>query len=127
MSGKRRHIKLTEAFRCAGSGIVQTVKAERNIKIELACAACAVVVSAALALEPVEWALIVVLIVLVLGLELANSAVESLVDLASPDAHPLARHAKDAMAGAVLVVAAGAAASGLLIFIHAALRLGGSL
>jgi diacylglycerol kinase len=114
---------LVESFRCAGLGIIQTVKAERNIKIELVCAACALVVSVLLGLKPAEWALIVFAIVLVLAFELANSAVESLVDLASPKVHPLARHAKDAMAGAVLVVAAGAAICGLLVFINAALRL----
>ena len=40
---------------------------------------------------------------LVLGLELLNSAVEALTDLVSPQPHPLAKVAKDAGAGAVLL------------------------
>ncbi len=40
---------------------------------------------------------------LVLALELMNTALEALVDLVSPEPHPLAKVAKDAAAGAVLV------------------------
>lgn len=40
---------------------------------------------------------------LVLIVELLNSAVEKVVDLASPDYHPLAKQAKDLGSGAVLI------------------------
>jgi diacylglycerol kinase len=45
-----------------------------------------------------------------------NTAVESVTDLASPDWHPLARAAKDAGAGAVLLASAGSVAVGLIVF-----------
>ena len=63
-----------------------------------------------------EWALIVLAILCVWVAEAINTAIEFLVDLASPEAHPLAGKAKDAAAGAVLVAAIGAALIGGLVF-----------
>ena len=55
-------------------------------------------------------------VVVVLGLELVNTAVEAVVDLASEDYHPLAKKAKDTAAGAVLIAAMAAAVIGVIIF-----------
>jgi diacylglycerol kinase len=46
-----------------------------------------------------------------------NTAIENVVDLVSPDQHPLAGKAKDAAAGAVLICAIISAVIGLLIFV----------
>ncbi len=125
MSAEHKNSSLFKAFSYALAGIASTLKNERNIKIELAVAVLALAASVVLALEPLEWAVILILIVVVLAFELANSALESLIDLVHPHEHPLAKHAKDAMAGAVLVVAIGAVAAGLVVYIAAALRLWG--
>lgn len=125
MEGKPQST-LAQSFKYAVAGIVSTVRDGRNIKIELGIGAAVLVVSALLSLQPHEWALIIVMIALVLALELANSAVESVVDLMCPEVHPLAKHAKDAMAGAVLIAALASVAVGLIIFISAALRLWGA-
>jgi diacylglycerol kinase (ATP) len=45
-----------------------------------------------------------------------NTAVEAVVNLVSPEYHPLAGRAKDVAAGAVLVGAVAALVVGLLIF-----------
>jgi diacylglycerol kinase len=47
--------------------------------------------------------------------EFINTALEAVVDLASPVQHPLAKVGKDAGAGAVLVAALAAIVVGLLI------------
>lgn len=52
---------------------------------------------------------------LVLALELVNSALESTLDLVSPEFHPLVKRAKDAAAGAVLVAALFAVLVGLWV------------
>jgi diacylglycerol kinase (ATP) len=44
-----------------------------------------------------------------------NTSVEAVVDLVSPDYHPLAKIAKDTAAGAVLITTCGAAIMGYLI------------
>lgn len=81
----------------------------------MAIAIAVLVVGAFLRLPPFAWALVVVAIALVLVAELFNSALEAVVDLASPADHPLAKQAKDIAAGAVLVAAAAAVAIGLLL------------
>ena len=52
---------------------------------------------------------------LVLALELVNTAVEAVVDLVSPEPHPLAGVAKDAAAAAVLLASLGAVVVGLAV------------
>ena len=125
MNVKRGRTSLPGAFKFAFSGIVETAKNERTFRIELIIGVLALIASALLQLQPIEWALIIVLIVLVLVLELINSALERLVDLATHDEHPLAKYTKDAAAAAVLVASIGAAIVGAIIFVFAALRLWG--
>ena len=52
-----------------------------------------------------------------MSLEIVNTALEAAVDLATDEWKPLAKKAKDAAAGAVLVSAITAAIIGLWIFI----------
>jgi diacylglycerol kinase len=47
--------------------------------------------------------------------EFVNTSVEAVVDLLSPDIHPLAKVAKDVAAAAVLIAALAAVVIGLLI------------
>ena len=103
------------AFACAG--VRHALHSQRNVRIHLGIAAAAVIAGFALRINRAEWAVVVTLIALVIGLELLNTAIEALVDLASPTFHPLARTAKDTAAGAILLVALGSAAAGLIIFL----------
>lgn len=64
-----------------------------------------------------EWLVIILLIALVISTEMVNTAIETVVNLVSPEFHPLAKKAKDVAAGAVLVFAIASAIIGLLIFI----------
>jgi diacylglycerol kinase (ATP) len=70
-------------------------------------------------LTPLEWAVLLLVIGLVISLEILNTAVEAVVDLCSPEQSELARIAKDAAAGAVLVAAITAVAVGAFIFVPA--------
>ena len=70
----------------------------------------AVAAGIALRLPPLGWGLLLLGIAFVLAVELLNTALEAVVDLVSPDDHPLAKIAKDVAAAAVLVAAAGAVA-----------------
>ena len=126
MKQSRKRSSLLSAFGHAFAGIGQTAKSELSFRIELVIAVLALIASALLRLEPVEWALIIIFIVVVLVLELINSALEAFIDLTSPDIHPLAKYAKDATAAAVLVAAVGAAIGGSFLFISAGLRLLGT-
>ena len=68
-----------------------------------------------LRVSPLEFILLALSVSFVLFAELLNTAIEVVVDLVSPDYHPLARIAKDTAAGAVLVAATGTAVMGYLI------------
>lgn len=104
------------SVRFALAGLRHAVLAERNVQIHVALTVVAVAVGWWLGLAPSEWAVLALTIGLVLVAELANTAIERLVDLVAPDRHPLAGAAKDVAAGAVLVSAGVAVVVALLLF-----------
>jgi len=65
----------------------------------------------------IEWGILLLAIGMVWTAEIFNTALEALVDLASPDAHPLAKIAKDTSAAAVLFSAIVSILIGLLILL----------
>ena len=100
------------AFR--GLGIL--VQTQHNARIHALAAILVVAAGILLRISPAEWALIVLAIVCVWVAEALNTAIELLVDLASPGPHALAGKAKDVAAGAVLVAAIGSVIVGVLVF-----------
>jgi diacylglycerol kinase len=82
-----------------------------NMRIHLVAAALALFASLYLRLERAYVAIVVLCIALVIALELVNTAIEAVVDLMTVAHHPLAKIAKDAAAGAVLVAFDGARSS----------------
>ena len=121
-SAKRRH-DLPAAFGYAFAGLRTAWRAEPNLRIHAALTALALIGAWLLRLPLLGWALVIFAIALVVSAELMNSAVEAVVDLVSPEEHPLAKRAKDVAAAAVLVAAAGALAIGILIVLWAIGRL----
>jgi diacylglycerol kinase (ATP) len=90
---------------------------ERNMKIHFGFTILVVLFGLLLKISATEWCLCFVLFGLILGLELVNTAIEAVVDLVTEEYRPLAKRAKDAAAGAVLIAAIMAAITGLIIFI----------
>ncbi len=104
------------AFGCAAAGFLYALKTQRNMKIHLVVLVAVVLLGVGFQIEASSWLAIVLSCALVIGTECVNTALESLVDLVSPEYHELAKHTKDCAAGAVLVCALGAVAVGLIIF-----------
>lgn len=104
------------AFSCALTGLVYAVCRERNMRVHLTAAFAAAFLGWQLALSAAEFAILAVTIGMVLVAELINTAIEAVVDLASPEIHPLAKRAKDVAAGAVLVSSIIAIIVGLFLF-----------
>jgi diacylglycerol kinase (ATP) len=76
-------------------------------------------------LSRLEWCAIVLAMMAVWTAEALNTAIELVIDLTSPDMHPMAGRAKDVAAGAVLIAACGAVVVGVLVFApHVAARVG---
>lgn len=113
----RRH--LTKAFTYAYAGIRYAWRNEPNFRIEITIACLALALSLWLKVSPVA---ILLISALVLALELLNSALEATINLISPDFHPLAKLAKDAAAGAVLLTSFIAVIIGLVVLGPALLR-----
>lgn len=106
-----------QSFGFAFSGIVQTFREGRNFKVQSCVAALAIALGFALHIGPLEWAAVVICIGCVLSGECMNTALEAVVDLASPDRHELAKRAKDCAAGAVLVCSIASLAVGVVVFL----------
>lgn len=98
-------------------GIFFTLKSERNFQVETGVALMVLLVMAWLPLTRLEDAVLIVTMVLVLALELVNTAVERVMDILKPRVHPYARVIKDVMAGAVFLVSFGAVLVGMVIFL----------
>jgi diacylglycerol kinase (ATP) len=94
-------------FRFAWDGLVASALHCRNMRVHLVLGVLTAAFAAVAPLGGAERAILLLFVALVPAAEAANTAVEALVDLVSPEWSPGARVAKDAAAGAVLVLAAG--------------------
>jgi len=106
-----RFAAIGHAFR----GWWHVLKTQHNAWIHSMVAAVVVVLGFWLKIPPRDWAMILLTIAIVFMAEFINTAIEAVVDLASPVHHPLAKVGKDVGAGAVLVAALAAVLIGLLI------------
>jgi diacylglycerol kinase len=106
---------LWKSFGYAFAGLKHAVSTQRNLRIHLAIAVLVVGLGIYLKLSFRDWAILAITIGAVITGELINTVVETIVDLASPEYHDLAKIAKDVAAGTVLVMALTAIAVGLLI------------
>lgn len=108
--------KLFKSFYYAFQGIC-TALLQQNMKVHVTCAIAVIISGFATGLSPVEWSILLIVIGAVISLEMMNTAIEAVVDLASPSIHPLAKKAKDVSAGSVFVFAVVSVIIGGLIFI----------
>ncbi|MER3481691.1 MAG: diacylglycerol kinase [Meiothermus sp.] len=103
---------LRESFGYAFRGLRYAWRSQRNFRVESYIAGLALGLSLWLGVGLLE---VLFLILIVLSLELLNTALEAVVDLASPTYHPLAKAAKDTAAAAVLVSSLLSALIGLVL------------
>lgn len=113
------HPSFKKSFGFALQGFRYTLATERNIRVMLGGAAFAVVMGLVLQLDLVSMAIVLLCIGCVLAAELMNTAIETVVDLVSPEYHPLAGHAKDIAAAAVYVLSFLVAVVGVCVFANA--------
>lgn len=109
--------RLTNSFKYAFEGILQAYVGEQNLKIHTAIAILVIIFGFILKISYTEWLVCLVLIGLVLMAEFFNTSIEYLVDLVSPEIHPLAKATKDTASAGVLMMAIISAIIGLIIFV----------
>ena len=103
------------AFGHAFRGWGHVLRTQHNAWIHSIAATMVFILALWLRLSLIDWAVLILTIAIVFAAEFVNTAIEVVVDLASPDKHPLAKIGKDVGAGAVLVAALAAILIGLLI------------
>ena len=91
------------------------LKTQRNAWIHSLAATLVILLGLWLQIPPRDWAVLFLTIAMVFTAEFINTSIEAVVDLASPQKHPLAKVGKDVGAGAVLIAALAGVLIGLLI------------
>ena len=112
---KEFFLSRVRAFHYAFQGWGYVLRTQRNAWIHSLIATVVFFLGLWLDLSPQDWAIIVLTAALVFTAEFINTAIESVVDLATQEHHPLAKAGKDVGAAAVLVAALAAILVGLLI------------
>jgi diacylglycerol kinase (ATP) len=114
--GFRHLARIARSFGYAFEGLATIVRTQPNFWVHVCAACAALVLGVLLHLSPVELAIVVLSITLVLVVEAVNSGIETMCDLISPGHHPQIKRAKDISAAAVLIAAAGALILALLLY-----------
>lgn len=117
---------LLESLKHAATGLTVVFREERNFRIQLLSTIAVIVAGLVLNIDRGEWLVVVLLCILVLILEMVNTAIEAIVDMTVGNQfHEHAQKAKDVAAGAVVIAALAAIINGAIIFLPAILRLFG--
>ncbi|HEY1063115.1 MAG TPA: diacylglycerol kinase family protein [Daejeonella sp.] len=109
--------KFFGGFVFAFNGIMYTFKTQLNFRVHCFVAVVLVALCFYLELSIAEWLWIIAAMAMVLIAELANTAIETLVDLVSPEYNIKAGLVKDVAAALVLIAALMALAIGILILL----------
>jgi diacylglycerol kinase len=108
-------VRLTRAFGYAAQGVGRASH-DRMFRCQIVCGLAVCLMAYLMKVSAIEWMLLVLTMTVVLAMEVMNTAVEFAIDLVSPGPDPLAKLAKDAAAGAVLIASLGAFTVGVMIF-----------
>ncbi len=106
---------IIDSFNYAVSGIIVSIKTERNMLIHYIIAVGVLGFSLFFNFTRTEFLILLFAITLVLVLEMINTAIEKTIDMITKEYHPYARIAKDISAGAVLIASINAIIVGYLL------------
>ena len=97
-------------------GIMSLIKNENNFRIHLLAVIVVIILGFWIEFNEGEWLVVILTMGGVLALEAVNTAIETIIDLVSPEYHVLAKKAKDVASGAVLLfVFAALGVAGVII------------
>lgn len=109
--------RLKRSFIDAWRGIAHVYKKEQNFRIQVVISLLILIAITFLSLRVWETVVLILLIMMVLTMEILNTAFENFSDLFKPRMHPLVGVVKDLMAGAVLITAIGSVIIGSIILL----------
>lgn len=108
---------LIRSFLYASKGLINLLKTEQNARIHLVYAIIVAVMAYVLSISRIEAIILFFAVVLVIAMEIINTAIEKLLNIVNPDSSSAVEYIKDAMAGAVLIAAIIALVVTVLIFL----------
>ncbi|MEA3326052.1 MAG: diacylglycerol kinase family protein [Chloroflexota bacterium] len=103
------------SFKHALVGWWHVIKTQQNAWIHAIATVTTIIIAVWLELPLGDWAVLLVTITMVWAAEFLNTALEIVVDLTSPNLHPLAKAGKDVGAAAVLIAAMSAVVIGIML------------
>ncbi|MDD3341741.1 MAG: diacylglycerol kinase family protein [Bacilli bacterium] len=106
-----------KSFLHALDGMAYTFVCEHNLPVIIVCGILTIIAGVLFQISNSEWLFCIAMIGAVSAAEFINTAIEAVVDLASPDFNKLAKIAKDTASSATLMLALTALAGALVIFI----------
>jgi len=109
--------KLIRSFIYASRGVINLLKTEQNARIHLMYAIFVAILAYLFSISRIEAIILFSSVVLVMAIEITNTAIEKLLDITKPENSKAIEYIKDAMAGAVLITAIIALAVTVLIFL----------
>ena len=116
----QRYLK---SFFHAIDGIIYSIKYEQNMIIIILAAIVCIIAGFIFKISEVEWLFCILIIGMVMGAELINTAIEATIDLETTKMHPLAKIAKDTASSATLIFSITAFIGALIIFLPKMLEL----
>jgi len=99
------------------SGLILMLRSQQNAWVHLIATLSAIGFGLLFGIAKSDWALLLLVIIIVWVAEALNTAFEFLCDVTNPEFHPVVKQAKDISAGAVLISAIGAVLVGLIVFV----------
>ncbi|NLF51445.1 MAG: diacylglycerol kinase family protein [Leptolinea sp.] len=103
------------SFKHAFSGLAYVSRTQKNAWIHTLATISVILMAIWLQTTPTDFAILIITIGTVWTAEFINTSLEAVVDLASPEKHPLAKVGKDVGAAAVLIAAISSIIIGLII------------
>lgn len=116
MNIKAKLLNFLGSFKNAFVGLVSCLKTERNVRVHMCVAFYILCFMRFYDFTRAEKAVLLLTVGAVIAFEIINTAVETCVDLVTPEYHDLAKRAKDVAAGAVLCLAVFASFIGVMLF-----------
>jgi len=107
---------VVQSLNSAVEGLIYVLKTQRNMRLHFLLATFVLVLGIYFNIPRPELLILLASLVLVLLLEMVNTAIELIVDIVKEAYHPIARIIKDVTAGAVLLAGLNALVVGYVVF-----------
>lgn len=112
-----RFSRLLKSFKYAFRGLAKVFKEEQNLRVQSFVGLIALAMGFYFKLVIWEWCVILIMIMIVILMEIANSAMERVADILKPRIHTYVKEIKDITAAGVMLASFFAVVIGLIVFI----------